>query len=109
MKWLASIGLSGTVLALFAAVTSIAIGWTYLSTEEQIEVAIRRAEAQQLLEIFPALEPTIMSLSMTPFPSPAIRHCLACARAPGLSCETQGPHCGGHHPNDCAGWLQWRY
>ena len=54
MKWLASIGLSGTVLALFAAVTSIAIGWTYLSTEEQIEVAIRRAEAQQLLEIFPA-------------------------------------------------------
>ena len=45
MKWLASIGLSGTVLALFAAVTSIAIGWTYLSTEEQIEVAIRRAEA----------------------------------------------------------------
>ena len=53
MKWLASIGLSGTVLALFAAVTSIAIGWTYLSTEEQIEVAIRRAEAQQLLEIFP--------------------------------------------------------
>ena len=47
MKWLASIGLSGTVLALFAAVTSIAIGWTYLSTEAQIEVAIRRAEAQQ--------------------------------------------------------------
>ena len=80
MKWLASIGLSGTVLALFAAVTSIAIGWTYLSTEEQIEVAIRRAEAQQLLEIFPALEPTIMSSSMTPFPSPAIRHCWACAR-----------------------------
>mgnify|MGYP007000256371 len=26
MKWLASIGLSGTVLALFAAATSVAIG-----------------------------------------------------------------------------------
>ena len=54
MKWLASIGLSGTVLALFAAVTSIAIGWTYLSTKSQIDFEVRRAEARQLLEIFPA-------------------------------------------------------
>ena len=53
MKWLASIGLSGTVLALFAAVTSIAIGWTYLSTKNQIDFEVRRAEARQLLEIFP--------------------------------------------------------
>ena len=54
MKWLASIGLSGTVLALFAAITSIAIGWTYLSTKSQIDLEVRRAEARQLLEIFPA-------------------------------------------------------
>ena len=54
MKWLASIGLSGTVLALFAAITSIAIGWTYLSTKSQIDFEVRRAEARQLLEIFPA-------------------------------------------------------
>ena len=54
MKWLASIGLSGTVLALFAAVTSIAIGWTYLSTKSQIDFEVRRAEARQLLEIFPS-------------------------------------------------------
>ena len=54
MKWLVSIGLSGTVLALFAAVTSIAIGWTYLSTKSQIDFEVRRAEARQLLEIFPA-------------------------------------------------------
>ena len=53
MKWLASIGLSGTVLALFAAITSIIIGWTYLSTKAQIELQVRRAEARQLLEIFP--------------------------------------------------------
>ena len=53
MKWLASIGLSGTVLALFAAITSVAIGWTYLSTKVQIEFEVRRAEARQLLEIFP--------------------------------------------------------
>ena len=53
MKWLASIGLSGTVLALFAAITSVAIGWAYLSTEEQIDFEVRRAEARQLLEIFP--------------------------------------------------------
>jgi Na+-translocating ferredoxin:NAD+ oxidoreductase RnfG subunit len=79
MKWLASIGLSGTVLALFAAVTSIAIGWTYLSTEEQIEVAIRRAEAQQLLEIFP-IGTHDNELVDDTFPSPAIRHCSACAR-----------------------------
>ena len=54
MKWLASIGLSGTVLALFAAVTSIAIGWTYLSTKGQIDFEVRRSEARQLLEVFPA-------------------------------------------------------
>lgn len=54
MKWLASIGLSGFLLALFAAVTSIAIGWTYLSTKSQIDLEVRRAEARQLLEIFPA-------------------------------------------------------
>ena len=54
MKWLASIGLSGTVLALFAAVTSIAIGWTYLTTKGQIDVEVRRSEARQLLEVFPA-------------------------------------------------------
>ena len=53
MKWLASIGLSGTVLAVFAAITSIAIGWTYLGTKAQIDFEVRRAEAQQLLEIFP--------------------------------------------------------
>ena len=53
MKWLASIGLSGTVLALFAAITSVAIGWTYLGTEAQIDLEVRRAEARQLLEIFP--------------------------------------------------------
>ena len=53
MKWLASIGLSGTVLALFAAITSVAIGWTYLSTKVQIDFEVRRAEARQLLEIFP--------------------------------------------------------
>ena len=53
MKWLASIGLSGTVLALFAAITSVAIGWTYLGTKAQINLEVRRAEARQLLEIFP--------------------------------------------------------
>ena len=53
MKWLASIGLSGTVLALFAAITSVAIGWTYLGTKAQIDFEVRRAEARQLLEIFP--------------------------------------------------------
>jgi electron transport complex protein RnfG len=53
MKWLASIGLSGTVLSLFAAITSVAIGWTYLSTKAQIDFEVRRAEARQLLEIFP--------------------------------------------------------
>ena len=53
MKWLASIGLSGTVLALFAAITSVAIGWTYLETKAQIDFEVRRAEARQLLEIFP--------------------------------------------------------
>ena len=54
MKWLAWIGLSGTVLALFAAVTSIAIGWTYLTTKGQIDFEVRRSEARQLLEVFPA-------------------------------------------------------
>ena len=53
MKWLAAIGLSGTVLALFAAITSVAIGWTYLGTKAQIDLEVRRAEARQLLEIFP--------------------------------------------------------
>ena len=53
MGWLRSIGLSGTVLALFAAITSVAIGWTFLGTKNQIELEVRRAEAQQLLEIFP--------------------------------------------------------
>ena len=53
MKWLASIGLSGTVLALFAAITSVAIGWTYLGTKAQIDFEVRRAESRQLLEIFP--------------------------------------------------------
>ena len=53
MKWLASIGLSGSVLAIFAATTSVAIGWTYLATKDQIELEVRRAEAHQLLEIFP--------------------------------------------------------
>lgn len=54
MRWLASISVSGAMLALFAAVTTIAIGWTYLGTKEQIDIEIRRAEAKQLLEIFPA-------------------------------------------------------
>jgi len=54
MKWLTSIGLGGTVLALFAAITSLAIGWTYLGTQTEIELAVRRAEARQLMEIFPA-------------------------------------------------------
>ncbi len=54
MKWLTSIGLGGTVLALFAAITSLAIGWTYLSTQAQIELAVRRAEARQLMENIPA-------------------------------------------------------
>lgn len=54
MRWLTSIGLGGTVLALFAAITSLAIGWTYLGTQAQIELAVRRAEARQLMEIFPA-------------------------------------------------------
>lgn len=54
MKWLASIGLSGAVLALFAALTSVAIGWTYLGTKEQIDLQVKRAEARQLLEIFPS-------------------------------------------------------
>ena len=53
MSWLRSIGLSGTVLALFAAITSVAIGWTFLGTKNQIELEVRRAEARQLLEIFP--------------------------------------------------------
>ena len=53
MKWLASIGLSGSVLAVFAATTSVAIGWTYQATKDQIDMEVRRAEAQQLLEIFP--------------------------------------------------------
>ena len=57
MKWLASIGLSGTVLALFAAVTSIAIGWTYLSTKDQIDFEVRRAEARQLARNFSARNP----------------------------------------------------
>ena len=38
---------------LFAAITSIAIGWTYLGTKAQIDFEVRRAEARQLLEIFP--------------------------------------------------------
>lgn len=54
MRWLASIGLSGAMLALFAAITTVAIGWAYLGTKEQIDIEIRRAEAKQLLEIFPA-------------------------------------------------------
>ncbi len=54
MKWLTSIGLGATVLALFATITSLAIGWTYLGTETEIELAVRRAEARQLMEIFPA-------------------------------------------------------
>lgn len=41
------------VLAFFAAITSLAIGWTYLSTQSEIELAERRAEARQLMEIFP--------------------------------------------------------
>ena len=53
MRWLASIGLSGSVLAIFAAITSVAIGWTYLATKDQIDMEVRRAEARQLLEIFP--------------------------------------------------------
>ena len=53
MRWLASIGLSGSVLAVFAAITSVAIGWTYLATKDQIDIEVRRAEARQLLEIFP--------------------------------------------------------
>jgi len=53
MRWLASIGLSGSVLAVFAAITSVAIGWTYLATKDQIDMEVRRAEARQLLEIFP--------------------------------------------------------
>ena len=53
MKWLASIGRSGTVLALFAAITSVAIDWAYRGTKEQIDFEVRRAEARQLLEIFP--------------------------------------------------------
>jgi electron transport complex protein RnfG len=53
MRWLASIGLSGLVLAVFAAITSVAIGWTYLATKDQIDMEVRRAEARQLLEIFP--------------------------------------------------------
>ena len=53
MKWLASISLSGTVLALFASITSVAIGWTYLGTKAQIDREVRRAEARQLLQIFP--------------------------------------------------------
>ena len=53
MRWLASIGLSGSVLAVFAAITSVAIGWTYLATKDQIDLEVRRAEASQLLEIFP--------------------------------------------------------
>ena len=53
MRWLASIGLSGSLLAVFAAVTSVAIGWTYLATKDQIDMEVRRAEARQLLEIFP--------------------------------------------------------
>jgi len=54
MKGLASISISGMVLAAFAAITSLSIGWTYLRTEAQIEQEVRRAEARQLLEIFPA-------------------------------------------------------
>ena len=53
MRWLASIGLSGSVLAVFAAITSVAIGWTYLATKDQIDMEVRRAEARQFLEIFP--------------------------------------------------------
>ena len=53
MKWLASIVLSGTVLSLFAAITAVAIGWTYLGTKAKIDYQVRRAEARQLLEIFP--------------------------------------------------------
>ena len=54
MKSLASIGLSGMVLAGFAAITTLAIGSTYLITKEQIEFEVRLAEARQLLEIFPS-------------------------------------------------------
>ena len=41
------------MLAVFAAITSVAIGWTYLTTKDQIDLEVRRAEARQLLEIFP--------------------------------------------------------
>ena len=64
MRWLASIGLSGSVLAVFAAITSVAIGWTYLATKDQIDMEVRRAEARQLLEIFPPRPMTTTSLTM---------------------------------------------
>ena len=50
MKWLVSIGLSGTVLAVFDAITSIAIGWTYLGTKAQID--FNGARARQLSRSF---------------------------------------------------------
>ena len=53
MKWLASFSLSGLVLVLVAAWTSIAIGWTHMNTRSQIDLELRRAKARQLLEIFP--------------------------------------------------------
>ena len=46
---------------------------------------------------------------MTPFHRQQYGTARLARDAPGLSCETQRSHCGGHHPNDCAGWLQWRY
>lgn len=42
------------LLGLFAALTTALIAWTYLGTKDDIAQAQRKAEAKQLLEIFPA-------------------------------------------------------
>ncbi|MCH1492157.1 MAG: electron transport complex subunit RsxG [Luminiphilus sp.] len=44
---------SAALLGLFAALAAAVIAWTWITTEADIERAIREAEARQLLEIFP--------------------------------------------------------
>ena len=86
MRWLASIGLSGSVLAVFAAITSVAIGWTYLVTKDQIDMEVRRAEARQLLEIFPPRPMTTRSLTMALNWSPTHLYWVSVRLGTGIVC-----------------------
>jgi Na+-translocating ferredoxin:NAD+ oxidoreductase RnfG subunit len=78
------------VLALFAAITSVAIGWTYLGTKAQIDFEVRRAEARQLLEIFPP-DTHDNQIVDDVFEVAAETRAAGHQRAPpGLACETGG-------------------